>query len=149
MHRKSQQIASCLRPPLSQFHCVITSFSWKCGHSSTLFTYSVYQTGSLSSWLLLTPCVTAAGHFARPSRRCADETRRCENVSLHIIKKVVFYLVSTVGGYTSKPSCLRSQSGSQNINMLNKNIQLHIHHLYLNRSSGGLPGVCWGLSQFT
>lgn len=48
LHRKPLQIASCLRPPLSPFHCVITSLSWKCGHSSTLFTYSVYQAGSLS-----------------------------------------------------------------------------------------------------
>lgn len=62
LHRKPQQIASCLRPPLSPFHCVITSLSWKCGHSSSLFTYSVYQAGPVLFWFLLTPCVIAAGH---------------------------------------------------------------------------------------
>lgn len=46
LHRKLQQIASCLRSPLSTFHCVITSLSLKCGHSSSLFTYSVYQSVS-------------------------------------------------------------------------------------------------------
>lgn len=40
-NRKPQQIASCLRPPLGPFHCIITSLSWKCCCSSTLFTYSV------------------------------------------------------------------------------------------------------------
>ena len=44
-HRKPEHIASCLCPPLSLFQCVITSLSWKCGHSSTLFTYSLHQAG--------------------------------------------------------------------------------------------------------
>lgn len=91
LHRKSEQIASCLRFPLGLFHSVITSLSWKCDLPSAQFTYSLYQTGSLSPQVLLLPYIFATGEWElfEMNKQTNKQTKQ-DIVSTKCLDKIYF-----------------------------------------------------------